>query len=149
MRTDYSNFILSTMLFIFFLLESASTVDDELMGYEIDDGGNVINDIDSHPTYEEEVPTSVEKPLMIGPHFDFTGFRNVTTLVGNTAYLKCRVRNIGNRTVSWIRHRDIHLLCSAEFAYTSDNRFHCIHNVDAEEWILKVGNEVHNEISLA
>lgn len=105
------------------------------MGYEIDDDGSVNNN-----QFEFEDTTTIEMPV-IGPHFDYTAFRNVTTLVGNTVYLKCRVRKIGNKTVSWVRHRDIHLLTVGKFSYTSDNRFQCIHDVDAEEWILKVGNE--------
>lgn len=35
-----------------------------------------------------------------GPHFDFTGAKNVTALVGKTAFLNCCVRNLGNKTVS-------------------------------------------------
>lgn len=119
-----------------FLSGFTSTFDpyhDELMGYEIDDDRNVNNN-----QFEVEETTSIEIPV-IGPHFDYTGFKNITTLVGSTAYLKCRVRNIGNKTISWVRHRDIHLLTVGKFSYTSDNRFQSIYDVDAEEWILKVG----------
>lgn len=35
-----------------------------------------------------------------GPSFDPTTERNVTVLVGRTAHLHCRVRNLANRTVS-------------------------------------------------
>ncbi|CAH2049806.1 unnamed protein product, partial [Iphiclides podalirius] len=34
------------------------------------------------------------------PSFDISTPRNVTALVGKSAYLSCRVRNLGNRTVS-------------------------------------------------
>ena len=37
-----------------------------------------------------------------GPLFDPTTERNVTVLVGRTAHLHCRVRYLGNRTVSLI-----------------------------------------------
>jgi hypothetical protein len=125
----FSSFALITLGF-------TSTFDpyhDELMGYEIDDDGNLNN----NQFDEEESTTTVETPVL-GPHFDFTAFRNATVLVGSTAYLKCRVRNVGNKTVSWVRHRDIHLLTVGKFSYTSDNRFQCIHDIEAEEWILKV-----------
>jgi hypothetical protein len=47
--------------------------------------------------------------------------------------------NIGNKTVSWVRHRDINLLTVGLNSYTSDNRFLSIHEHDAaEEWTLKV-----------
>lgn len=42
------------------------------------------------------------EPLVIdrGPFFDKSASTNVTALVGKTAKLKCRVRNLQNRTVS-------------------------------------------------
>lgn len=36
----------------------------------------------------------------LAPSFDAATPRNVTALVGKSAYLSCRVRNLGNRTVS-------------------------------------------------
>lgn len=41
------------------------------------------------------------EPIIIdrGPFFDKAASKNVTALVGKTAYLNCRVRNLGNRTV--------------------------------------------------
>ncbi|XP_038211211.1 zwei Ig domain protein zig-8-like isoform X2 [Zerene cesonia] len=73
-----------------------------------------------------------------GPYFDVAYSKNVTALVGKTAQLNCRVHNLGNRTVSWIRHRDIHLLTSGRMTYTSDQRFISVHNPHTEDWILKV-----------
>ncbi|CAH1392567.1 unnamed protein product [Nezara viridula] len=35
-----------------------------------------------------------------GPYFDTTFSKNETALVGRNAFLYCRVRNLGNRTVS-------------------------------------------------
>lgn len=131
-------FSLFPSLITFLFVGFTSTFDpyhDELMGYEIDDDGSINNN-----QFGVEDTTIIEMPV-IGPQFDYTAFRNITTLVGNTAYLKCRVRNIGNKTVSWVRHRDIHLLTVGKFSYTSDNRFQCIHDVDAEEWMLKVSHE--------
>jgi len=36
----------------------------------------------------------------IGPYFDVTLSSNVTGLAGETVQLACRVKNLGNRTVS-------------------------------------------------
>lgn len=36
-----------------------------------------------------------------GPHFDTAASKNVTALLGKTAYLNCRVKNLANRTVSF------------------------------------------------
>ncbi|XP_030747171.1 Down syndrome cell adhesion molecule-like protein 1 homolog [Sitophilus oryzae] len=93
------------------------------------------DDSHSYPVGENEI-----EPLIIdrGPYFDKSVSRNVTALVGKTAYLGCRVRNLGNRTVSWIRHRDLHLLTVNRFTYTSDQRFSALHNPQTEDWTLLV-----------
>nr|XP_045594573.1 zwei Ig domain protein zig-8-like [Procambarus clarkii] len=72
------------------------------------------------------------------PYFDFLESPNVTALLGKTAVLNCRVRNIGNKTVSWVRHRDIHLLTVGRFTYTSDERFSARHTAGSEDWLLMV-----------
>ncbi|XP_059487017.1 uncharacterized protein LOC132203327 isoform X3 [Neocloeon triangulifer] len=72
------------------------------------------------------------------PYFDPLTPRNVTALVGKSAYLTCRVRNLGNKTVSWIRHRDIHILTVAGYTYTSDQRFQAIHHRENDEWTLQI-----------
>ncbi|KAJ4434989.1 hypothetical protein ANN_23561 [Periplaneta americana] len=48
-------------------------------------------------------PAPPPPPLPLGrnePYFDTMTPRNVTALVGKSAYLSCRVRNLGNKTVS-------------------------------------------------
>ncbi|XP_063928934.1 protein sidekick-like isoform X1 [Zophobas morio] len=72
------------------------------------------------------------------PYFDALTARNVTALVGKSAYLSCRVRNLGNKTVSWIRHRDIHILTVSSYTYTSDQRFQAHHTKDTQEWTLQI-----------
>lgn len=39
-------------------------------------------------------------PLDRGPFFEVTATKNITAIAGHSAYLNCRVRNLGNRTVS-------------------------------------------------
>lgn len=144
------------LLFLSFFLVVSTSFDpyhhehDELMGYEFDDDGslkektsshnhnndNVIN----HPDVIDDTTNHLESTI-VGPYFDYTVFKNITVLVGETAQLRCRVKNIGNKTVSWVRHRDIHLLTVGKVAYTSDSRFQTIHDIDAEEWILRVSVE--------
>lgn len=72
------------------------------------------------------------------PYFDPLTPRNVTALVGKSAYLSCRVRNLGNKTVSWVRHRDIHILTVGGYTYTSDQRFMALHHRDNDEWTLQI-----------
>lgn len=35
-----------------------------------------------------------------GPYFDTSASKNITALLGKTAYLNCRVKNLSNKTVS-------------------------------------------------
>ncbi|XP_058460682.1 junctional adhesion molecule A-like isoform X2 [Malaya genurostris] len=72
------------------------------------------------------------------PYFDDTTPRNVTALVGKSAYLSCRVKNLGNKTVSWIRHRDIHILTVGSYTYTSDQRFQATHHKNTDDWTLQI-----------
>ncbi|KAG6796613.1 zwei Ig domain protein zig-8 [Apis mellifera caucasica] len=72
------------------------------------------------------------------PYFDTTRASNVTGLVGKTIQLVCKVKNLGNRTVSWVRHRDIHLLTVGRYTYTSDQRFEAMHTPHTEEWTLRI-----------
>ncbi|XP_033330957.1 zwei Ig domain protein zig-8 isoform X2 [Megalopta genalis] len=77
-----------------------------------------------------------------GPYFDLSTSKNVTALVGKTTYLNCRVKNLGNKTmalqVSWIRHRDTHLLTVGQYTYTNDQRFRVIHSAHADNWTLQI-----------
>ncbi|XP_049876257.1 zwei Ig domain protein zig-8-like isoform X2 [Pectinophora gossypiella] len=74
----------------------------------------------------------------LAPSFDAATPRNVTALVGKSAYLSCRVRNLGNRTVSWIRHRDLHILTVGGYTYTSDQRFQATHSPPTDDWTLHI-----------
>lgn len=53
-----------------------------------------------HKVPDETISPLIEATSIRGPYFDKTASKNVTALVGHTAYLNCRVRNLGNRTVS-------------------------------------------------
>lgn len=62
----------------------------------------------------------------------------VAILAGKSSYLSCRVRNIGNKSVSWIRHRDIHILTVGSYTYTSDQRFQATHHKETDDWTLQI-----------
>lgn len=124
------------MKFISFILTSPGL---PTFPYQYDWAENETNDeASSKKTLERQIDP-------IGPYFDYDFFRNETVMVGHTAYLKCKVKNIGNKTVSWVRHRDINLLTVGLNSYTSDNRFLSIREHDSEEWTLKVSTkDSHN-----
>ncbi|KAG7175033.1 putative Immunoglobulin domain-containing protein 4, partial [Homarus americanus] len=81
-------------------------------------------------------PATLPPPLP--PQLDPSHSTDVTALADKTAILNCRVHNIANKTVSWIRHRDIHLLTVGRYTYTSDQRFRALHEDDSDDWVLKI-----------
>ncbi|XP_065566164.1 zwei Ig domain protein zig-8-like isoform X2 [Artemia franciscana] len=87
---------------------------------------------------ENSSPFSFLTEYDSGPSFDLTTPREVTVLVGKTAFLSCSVRNRGNKTVSWIRHRDVHILTVGRYTYTSDQRFTALHHRHNDEWTLQI-----------
>lgn len=72
------------------------------------------------------------------PSFDNNTVSNLTVQLGGTAFLHCKVRNLGERTISWIRRRDWHILTSGKFTYTNDERFQVLHSETTEEWTLQI-----------
>ncbi|XP_037073862.1 zwei Ig domain protein zig-8-like [Pollicipes pollicipes] len=78
------------------------------------------------------------RPIRRRPYFDPATPANVTAVAGKAAYLTCRVWDIGNKTVSWIRHRDLAILSSGQKTYAHDNRIVLYHQPDSNEWVLKI-----------
>ncbi|KAG4069644.1 hypothetical protein HA402_014667 [Bradysia odoriphaga] len=74
------------------------------------------------------------------PYFDNSTRRDMTITVGQTANLHCKVRNLGDRAVSWIRKHDLHIITIGIMTYTNDQRFQAIHPDGSDEWILKVSS---------
>lgn len=72
------------------------------------------------------------------PRFDNSTDRNVTAQLGKSAFLHCRIGQLGDRTVSWVRQRDLHILTVGTYTYTSDQRFHSIHLEGSEDWTLEI-----------
>ncbi|XP_068984558.1 uncharacterized protein [Bombus flavifrons] len=93
-------------------------------------GGSVV---EHHPSSYWEQPFSQ-------PYFDNTTKRDTTTTVGQTAFLHCRVRNLGDRAVSWIRKRDLHILTVGILTYTNDQRFQSLHRDGSDEWTLRISS---------
>ncbi|KAF0302479.1 hypothetical protein FJT64_025434 [Amphibalanus amphitrite] len=95
---------------------------------------------------------SVAEPVVVGaseylggvggsgqmPRLEYGGTANVTASVGQTARLLCRIYHLGERAVSWIRKRDLHILTTDIFTYTSDARFQVAHQEGSSNWTLLV-----------
>ncbi|XP_014668931.1 PREDICTED: uncharacterized protein LOC106810162 [Priapulus caudatus] len=71
-------------------------------------------------------------------YFDPLTPRNITGEVDKTVYLQCRVHNIGDKHVSWIRKRDLAILSISNVTYTNDERFKLIHESGSLDWTLQL-----------
>ncbi|XP_022241254.1 uncharacterized protein LOC106459119 [Limulus polyphemus] len=74
----------------------------------------------------------------ISPSFDKSVASNVTTQFGQTVYLHCVVNNLGDKTVSWIRRKDLHLLTVGTETYINDDRFSVAHIEGSHDWPLQI-----------
>ncbi|TRY67184.1 hypothetical protein TCAL_02289 [Tigriopus californicus] len=80
----------------------------------------LINDPEKEPMFASDLP------------------RNLTVQLGGTAYLPCTVHNLGNKSVSWIRNRDTHILTSDRDVFIVDERFSSLYNPDSSTWTLQI-----------
>ncbi|CRK99597.1 CLUMA_CG012909, isoform A [Clunio marinus] len=85
-----------------------------------------------------DAPSSYWDDNYAQPYFDNTTKRDITVTIGQTAILHCRVRNLGDRAVSWIRKRDLHIMTIGILTYTNDQRYQAIHTEGSDEWSLRV-----------
>ncbi|XP_071543064.1 uncharacterized protein [Panulirus ornatus] len=72
------------------------------------------------------------------PRFDRSQPRSITVQAGKTAVLVCRVLNIGDKSVSWMRHEDLHILTVDKYKYSTDGRVSIVYNEAEQEWLLKI-----------
>jgi len=99
-------------------------------------GSNQLDHIyDSYPT-KSSLPENI--PISPHPQFVYSHSGNVTAILHKRAVLNCRVSGVGNKTVSWIRHEDTHLLTAGRYTYTSDQRFRAIHQVLSQDYLLEI-----------
>ncbi|XP_042871907.1 uncharacterized protein LOC122253153 [Penaeus japonicus] len=70
---------------------------------------------------------------------------HLITAVGAAANLTCGVRMLGDRQVSWIRRRDLHVLTTASYTYTTDSRFRAIHARKSPYWVLRIDSPTVND----
>ncbi|XP_065355378.1 uncharacterized protein LOC135949859 [Calliphora vicina] len=77
-------------------------------------------------------------PKVPQPYFDLTMPRNITARAGQIANINCRVENLGDKSVSWIRKRDLHILTAGLLTYTSDDRFKVTRTLDRKQWSLHI-----------
>ncbi|XP_076329545.1 zwei Ig domain protein zig-8-like [Tachypleus tridentatus] len=72
------------------------------------------------------------------PVFDNSTARSVSVQLGQTAFLHCIVHNLGDKTVSWIRRKDFHVLTVGTDTYISDERFQTVRINNDNDWVLQM-----------
>ncbi|XP_003737366.1 zwei Ig domain protein zig-8 [Galendromus occidentalis] len=66
---------------------------------------------------------------------------NITGQLGATVYLHCVVHNLGQKTVTWLRRSDYHILTVGMMTYTTDERFSAVRGDginDRDDWMLQI-----------
>ncbi|XP_051155084.1 cell adhesion molecule DSCAML1-like [Leptopilina boulardi] len=76
--------------------------------------------------------------LYTGPYFDSSSATNITAQLGTRAFLPCRVRQLGNKSVSWVRKKDSHILSVDRAMFIADDRFQSIFVENADTWKLLI-----------
>lgn len=76
--------------------------------------------------------------LYTGPYFDPSTATNITTQLGTHAYLPCKIKQLGNKSVSWIRRRDAHILTVDRYTFIADERFQAFLVEATDTWTLQV-----------
>ncbi|XP_066948896.1 zwei Ig domain protein zig-8-like isoform X2 [Macrobrachium rosenbergii] len=56
----------------------------------------------------------------------------------DSAFLPCSVANLGEKAVTWMRQRDLHILTAGILTYSADERFKVLHKEGSEEWTLQI-----------
>ncbi|XP_037797445.1 hemicentin-1-like [Penaeus monodon] len=86
---------------------------------------------------EEVVPVPpVDPSPSRGPHFADDSPKQIMAAVGSPALIPCKARNLGSKSVSWIRHKDLHVLTVGSFTFTNDERFSAHRDPTSGDWVL-------------
>ncbi|XP_066981019.1 zwei Ig domain protein zig-8-like [Macrobrachium rosenbergii] len=93
---------------------------------------NKVGPADAGETWEEDDDASPPK----GPHFAKDTPKSVLAAVGTPAHIPCKARNLGAKSVSWIRHKDLHVLTVGSFTFTNDERFSAHRDPSSGDWVL-------------
>ncbi|KAA0198359.1 hypothetical protein HAZT_HAZT005979 [Hyalella azteca] len=101
-----------------------SGVDDRRSERVITDRGAVVHDdvlaLHSAPVFDKSLPAKVQAQL--GAH----------------AYLPCRIIHMGDKSVSWVRNADSHILTVDSYTFISDERFTARFDVSSQTWTLQI-----------
>lgn len=110
-------------------------------------GMTTITNIHHNPTHTKIYSRFKSETRDKIPYFDDNDAggngSTIAVMRGENAYLVCNVRNLGNNSISWLRHSNINLLSVGEFKYSQDPRYQIFRNPKNDTWTLKVSVSVY------
>jgi len=108
---------------------------------------NILKEISwTRGPHMESLTTAVAGSLP--PHFLSNDTVKVWAPKGGTASIECHVANLGDRAVSWIRKRDLHILTIGSITYTADRRFQSSQSLDSTVWRLSIEPTLHTDAGM-
>jgi len=87
------------------------------------------------------LPISNDSPSyrpVYGPYFDPIYPTNISVLAGQTIVLQCRIVDLVDRVVSWVRQSDLAILASGGVSHTSDGRITTSADETLSDWQLRI-----------
>ena len=72
------------------------------------------------------------------PALQTPGETNLTTVVGSTAVLACRITNLGSASVSWLRLPQLTVLTSGGSVFSSSPRVSVVHSPGSPDYNLQI-----------
>ncbi|KAK8395630.1 hypothetical protein O3P69_005616 [Scylla paramamosain] len=76
--------------------------------------------------------------LYMGPYFPTPQPRNITVHQNTVAYLPCTVKQLGDKTVSWVRRRDADILTVDKYTFVRDERLTVHFTPESDTWTLVI-----------
>nr|XP_015840797.1 PREDICTED: uncharacterized protein LOC103315085 isoform X1 [Tribolium castaneum] len=89
-------------------------------------------------TWTNGVKSAPDHNAGSSPVFDDFTIRELEATEGQTLLLPCTVRYLGDKVVSWIRSRDLHILTSGAATFSSDSRFEAVPSPGGDFWGLRI-----------
>merc|ERR1711887_363605 len=125
------------MLWMVFILASTVTAKPKPKGKADPEAWDWQHEPSSYPVFKPVYPNiKIEQPQFLKIN------RNISVVVGETAFLPCRVKNLDTYTVSWIRAEDVSVLSVGHLAFSSDKRISVVQvprpRLSASVWNLSI-----------
>merc|ERR1711887_174176 len=127
------------MLWMVFILASTVTAKPKPKGKADPEAWDWQHEPSSYPVFKPVYPNiKIEQPQFLKIN------RNISVVVGDTAFLPCRVKSLDSYTVSWVRADDVTVLSVGHLAFSSDKRISVVQvprpRLSASDWNLSIEN---------